>query len=305
MTLVTTKHLLDKANKANYAIGAFNVNDMEMLQAIICAAESQKSPVIIQTSEGAIKYAGLKVLFNLIKTVAKNTKVPIAIHLDHGRNFELIKKCIKIGYTSIMIDASHFEFKENIRQTKKVVFLCEKKGVSVEAELGTIGGAEESVISRKIIYTEPRVAKEFIEKTGIDALAIAIGTSHGAFKFAGKQNLDINRLKQIKKIVKIPLVLHGASCVPQWLVNRANKFGAKISGTQGVPDSQIKLAVKNGINKINTDTDLRLAFTESVRETLAKKPSEFDPRNILGPTKDLIQKIAEHRMKLFGSNGKI
>jgi|SRR3989344_5702158 len=304
MTLTTIKYLLDKANKKNYAVGAFNVNDMEILEAIVRAAESQKSPVILQTSEGAIKYAGLKVLFNLLKTVGDNTKIPAVIHLDHGRNFDLIKQCVKIGYTSIMIDASNFEFKENIRQTKKVVSLCEKKGVSVEAELGTIGGAEESIVSRKIIYTEPSAAKDFTEKTGIDALAIAIGTSHGAFKFAGRQKLDIERLKQIKKLVKIPLVLHGASCVPKWLINRANKFGARISGAEGVPDSQVALAVKNGINKVNTDTDLRLAFTESVRETLAKKPSEFDPRNILGPAKDLIQKIVEHRMKLFGSSDK-
>ncbi|MBI4140291.1 class II fructose-1,6-bisphosphate aldolase [Candidatus Woesearchaeota archaeon] len=304
MSLVTLKSLLYKSNKNNYAVGAFNVNNMEVLEAVIRAAESRKSPVIIQTSEGAISYAGLKILFSMIKTAVENSKIPAAIHLDHGRNLALIKKCISIGYTSIMIDASHFEFKENIKQTKKVVSLCEKKGISVEAELGTIGGAEESVVARKIIYTDPSAAKEFVDRTGIDALAIAIGTSHGAFKFAGRQELDISRLKQIKKLVKIPLVLHGASCVPLWLVSRANKFGAKISGAEGVPDSQVALAVKNGINKVNTDTDLRLAFTESVRETLAKNKKEFDPRKILGPARDTIQKIVEHRMKLFGSAGK-
>ena len=301
MTLVAMKSLLDKANKNNYAVGAFNVNNLEILEAIIRAAESQKSPVIIQTSEGAISYAGLKVLFSMIKTAVDDAKIPAAIHLDHGRNLSLIKKCINIGYTSVMIDSSHFEFEENIKMTKKVVSLASKKNVSVEAELGTIGGAEESVVSRKIIYTDPSAAKEFVNRTGIDALAVAIGTSHGAFKFAGKQKLDISRLKEIKKLVKNPLVLHGASCVPQWLVARANKFGAKISGAEGVPDSQVRLAVKNGINKVNTDTDIRLAFTEAVRETLAKNKKEFDPRKILSPARDTIQKIVEHRIKLFGS----
>ena len=301
MTLVAMKSLLDKANKNNYAVGAFNVNNLEILEAIIRAAESQKSPVIIQTSEGAISYAGLKVLFSMIKTAVDDAKIPAAIHLDHGRNLSLIKKCINIGYTSVMIDSSHFEFEENIKLTKKVVSLASKKNVSVEAELGTIGGAEESVVSRKIIYTDPSAAKEFVNRTGIDALAVAIGTSHGAFKFAGKQKLDISRLKEIKKLVKNPLVLHGASCVPQWLVARANKFGAKISGAEGVPDSQVRLAVKNGINKVNTDTDIRLAFTEAVRETLAKNKKEFDPRKILSPARDTIQKIVEHRIKLFGS----
>lgn len=302
MTVVSMKQLLEKANKKNYAVGAFNVNDMEIAEAVVRAAEAQKSPVIVQTSEGAIAYAGLKVLFEIVKTVIEDSKIPAAIHLDHGRNMDIIKKCIKIGYTSVMIDASHFEFDENIKLTKKVVRLAQKKNVSVEAELGTIGGAEESVVSRKIIYTEPSAAKEFIDSTGVDALAIAIGTSHGAFKFAGKAKLDINRLKQIKALVKTPLVLHGASCVPQDLLARAKKFGAKIENAEGVPDSQISLAVKNGINKINTDTDLRLAFTEAVRETLSKKPEEFDPRKILGPARDSIQKIVEHRMKLFGSS---
>ena len=304
MSVVSMKHLLDKAAHKNYAVGAFNVNNLEILEAIIRAAESRNAPVIIQTSEGAIEYAGLKVLFGMIKSAVDCSKIPMAIHLDHGRNLRLIKKCINAGYTSVMIDASHFDFRKNVRLTKKVVGWAGKRNVSVESELGTIGGAEESVIARKIIYTEPKSAKEFVEKTGVDALAVAIGTSHGAFKFAGTPKLDIARLRQIKKLVKIPLVLHGASGVPQALISRARKFGAKISGAEGVPDSQIVLAVKNGINKINTDTDLRLAFTEAVRETLAKKPSEFDPRKILGPARDSIQRIVEHRIKIFGSAGK-
>lgn len=304
MTLVSMKYLLDRANREDYSVGAFNVNDMEILEAVIRAAESKKSPVIIQTSEGAIEYAGLKLLFGMIKTAVKNSKIPMAVHLDHGRNLDLIKKCIKIGYTSVMIDASHFDFEGNIKLTKKVVGWADKKNVSVEAELGTIGGAEESVISRKIIYTEPKSAKDFVDRTGVDALAVAIGTSHGAFKFASTPKLDIARLKQIKKLVKIPLVLHGASGVPQALISRAKKFGAKIAGAEGVPDAQIALAVKNGINKINTDTDLRLAFTEAVREVLVKKPSEFDPRKILGPARDSIQRIVEHRIGLFGSTRK-
>lgn len=304
MTLVTMKSLLAKADKERYAVGAFNVNNLEILEAVVRAAEKKKSPVIIQTSEGAIKYAGLNMLFSMIKTAVENARIPAAIHLDHGRDLTLIKKCINLGYTSVMIDASHLEFEKNIKTTKKVVSWAQKKKVTVEAELGTIGGAEEKIVARNILYTDPTAAKEFVDLTGCDALAIAIGTSHGAFKFSGKAKLDISRLKQIKKVVNVPLVLHGASCVPKELVAKAKKFGAKIVGAEGVPDAQIKVAVKNGINKINTDTDIRLGFAEAVRETLQKHPEEFDPRKILGPARDLMQKIVEHRMELFGSKGK-
>jgi fructose-bisphosphate aldolase class II len=303
--LVTNKFLLQKANKGNYAVGAFNINNMEFLQAIINAAEKLKSPAIVQTTEGAIKYAGLVYLHSLVTTAAKYTKTPISLHLDHGRDLDIIKQCIKIGYTSVMIDGSHYDFEKNIRVTKKVVSLAHKKGVSVEAELGTIGGVEEDVSARKIIYTDPGAALEFVKRTGVDTLAVAIGTSHGAYKFAGKSKLDIKRLKEIKKKLKIPLVLHGGSGIPADIISKAKKYGAKFGKPKGVSDFEMKKAVRNGINKVNIDSDLRLSFTAAVREVLAKKPEEFDPRKILSPARAFIQKTVEHKMKLFGSAGRI
>jgi len=299
--LVTGKKILDKANKKKYAVGAFNINNMEILQAIVRASEKLKAPVILQTSEGAIKYAGLKYLFSMAKIAAESSKINIAIHLDHGTDLKIIKKCIDIGYTSVMIDSSKYKFEKNIRITKKVIQMAHRKRVSVEAELGTIGGAEDLVKSRKIIYTDPDKAVEFVKRTGCDSLAIAIGTSHGAHKFKGKSKLDFKRLKEIKKRLKMPLVLHGGSGVPANIVAKARKYGAKISGAKGVLDSQIKKAVKLGINKINTDTDLRVSFDAAIREVIKKHPEDFDPRHILGPARDYMQKVVEHRIKIFGS----
>ena len=302
--LVTGKKLLDKANKGKYAVGAFNVNNMELMQAIVRAAEKLKSPAILQTSEGAIGYAGLETLFHLLKQTAEESNNPFTIHLDHGRNLELIKKCIRIGYTSIMYDGSHLPFDQNVKTTRKVVGWCHKKGIGVEAELGTIGGAEDLISARQIIYTEPSSAVEFVRETGCDSLAIAIGTSHGAYKFSGTAHLDIGRLMVIKKLLPMPLVLHGASGVPGDIVRKAQEFGARLGEPEGVPDEQISRAIRHGINKINTDTDLRLAFTASLRETIATKPEEFDPRKLLAPARDAIQAVVEHRMRLFGSAGK-
>ena len=302
--IVTLKEVLQKAHKQNYAVGAFNVNNMEILQAVVSAAEKLKSPVIVQTSEGAIKYAGLDMLYHMANSISEFTSIPIVLHLDHGRDLETVKQCIKIGYSSVMFDGSHLEFEENIKLTKKVVQMTHKEDISVEGELGTIGGAEDLVSARKILYTDPEAAKEFVEKTNVDALAVAIGTSHGAYKFNGKANLDINRLKEINKKVKIPLVLHGASGVPDWLVKEATKYGARLGKPEGVPESQIKQAIKNGVDKINTDTDLRLAFDAAVRKVLREQPSDFDPRHVLAPARELIQKVVEHRIKLFGSAGK-
>ncbi len=301
--LVTLKQILSKANKGNYAVGAFNINNMEIAQAIINAAVSQKSPVILQTSEGALSYAGI----DYIKCIAYNAakqKVPVVLHVDHGRDIELIKKCIKAGWTGIMYDGSHLPFEQNVKNTRKVVNLAHKKGIGVEGELGTIGGAEEKIIARHIVYTDPEAAVEFVQKTGVDALAIAIGTSHGAYKFEGSAKLDLHLLKVIKEKLQMPLVLHGASGVPAWLVTQAARYGAQLGKPEGVPDEQITEAVKYGINKINTDTDLRLAFDAAVRKFLAEKPEDFDPRHILGPARELIQQIVEHRIKLFGSGGK-
>jgi len=302
--LATLKQVLAKANKGKYGVGAFNINNLEIIQSVVNAAAKLKSPVILQTSEGAIKYAGMKYLKVIVEEAAEENKIPIVFHVDHGRDLEIIKEAIKTGYTSVMIDGSHLPFDENVAITKKVVGWAHAKGVSVEGELGTIGGAEEKIVARKIIYTDPAVAKEFVDKTGVDALAVAIGTSHGAYKFAGAAKLDIERLRIIKKILNMPLVLHGASGVPEWLVHTAEHYGAKLGKPGGVPDDQIKAAIKNGINKINTDTDIRLAFDAGVREVIATAPEEFDPRHILGRARELMQDVVEHRIKLFGSAGK-
>lgn len=304
MTLVTGSSLLKAAQKGRYAVGAFNINNLEIMQAIVWAAEKQKSPAILQTSEGAIKYAGLDDIYSLISTAAKVSKMPFAIHLDHGRDLDTIKKCIKIGYTSIMFDGSHLPFDENIATTKKVVRWAHAKKISVEAELGTIGGAEDLVSAKKIIYTEPDNALEFVKKTKTDSLAIAIGTSHGAYKFKGAAKLDIGRLRIIHELVSIPLVLHGASGVPHWLVKKAEKYGACLKDPEGVPDAQISRAIPYGICKINTDTDLRLAFDAGIREFLATQCGDFDPRHILGAARGMMQQIVEQRMELFGSRGK-
>jgi fructose-bisphosphate aldolase class II len=241
----------------------------------------------------------------LVAQAAQEHKIPIVLHLDHGRDLATIRQAIASGYTSVMIDGSHLPFEENITVTKKVVGWARAKGVSAEGELGTIGGAEDKVSSRNIILTEPEAAKEFVERTGVDALAIAIGTSHGAYKFAGAAKLDIRRLAQIKKLLKMPLVLHGASGVPDWLVRTAERYGAELGKPEGVPDEQISAAIKSGINKINTDTDLRLAFDAGVREIIMTQPKDFDPRHILGRARELMQEVVEHRIQLFGSGGKV
>ncbi len=299
-----TTSILQKAQRGSYAVGHFNINNMEMVQAIVQAGVKLKSPVILATSEGAIQYAGMEYLYALAKTAAETSKIPIALHLDHGRDMKIIENAIRIGYSSVMIDASHEEFEKNIALTKKVVQMAHRKGISVEAELGTIGGAEDTVKSRTILYTDPAKASEFVKRTGCDFLAIAIGTSHGAYKFAGKAHLRIDILNEVRKRVKIPLVLHGASCVPLSAVKEAEKYGADLRGVQGVPDEQIKLAVKKGICKFNTDTDLRIAFDAGIRKFIKSYPGDFDPRHILAPARAYMQKGVEHRIKLFGSGGK-
>lgn len=299
-----TKKLLLKAQKGKYAVAHFNINNMEIVQGVVAAAQKLKAPIILATSEGALKYAGMDYLHAIAKTAAEKSSIPIALHLDHGKDMKVIKRAIQKGYSSVMIDASHENFEKNIRLTKQVVALAHKKGIAVEAELGTIGGAEDLVSSKNIIYTDARKAKEFVDRTGCDILAVAIGTSHGAYKFAGKALLREDILKQIKAKVKIPLVLHGASGVPGSLVKMAEQYGADLSGVKGVPDAQIKVAIKNGITKINTDTDLRIAFDAAVRKALHSQPKDFDPRHILAPARDLVQQVAEQRIRLFGSAGK-
>ncbi len=299
-----TKTILEKAHKNHYAVPHFNINNMEILQGVVQAAVKLKSPIILATSEGAIGYAGMEYLYALAKVAAETHKIPIALHLDHGKDLNIIKKAIQLGYSSVMIDASHEEFEKNIAFTRKVVQLAHRQRISVEAELGTIGGAEDLVESRKILYTNPTKAKEFVNRTGCDFLAVAIGTSHGAYKFRGKADLRQDIVEQIRKLVKVPLVLHGASGVPEKIVKEAQKYGAKLTGVYGVPDSQIKLAIQKGITKINTDTDLRLAFDAAVRKAVQARPADFDPRHILGPAREAIQKVAEQRITLFDSKGK-
>jgi fructose-bisphosphate aldolase class II len=306
MPLTTNKELLTLARKGGYAVGAFNINNLEILQAIVIAAEAERSPAIIAVSEGAIQYAGMPYLVSMVRTAAAQTSTPISLHLDHGKDLEVIRSCIDNGFTSVMIDGSEFEFGKNIEVTKKVVEMAKRKGVSVEAELGRLKGIEEkiSVSEKEAFLTDPQAAEDFFKKTGVDALAIAIGTSHGAYKFKGEVKLDFERLKEIARKVSIPLVLHGASGVPSAVLERAERFGAKLPGAKGIPDEAIQKAIGLGISKINIDTDLRLSFVGALREILTTKPDEFDPRKILGPGREAIKQTVQSKMKLFGSSGK-
>jgi fructose-bisphosphate aldolase class II len=303
--LVTNRDLLVPARRKAYAVGAFNVNNLEIILAVAEAAIEEKSPAIIAVTPSAIKYGGLPYLSKIARIAAETSPVQMSLHLDHGEDFETASKCISAGFTSVMIDGSHLKFEENIVLTKRVVDTAHPKGVSVEAELGRLAGVEESTVEEKdAILTDPVGAEEFVERTGVDALAVAIGTSHGAYKFKAEPKLDFERLKLIKEKIAIPLVLHGASAVPAWIVEKAAKYGAELGGAKGIPEEHIQKAISLGIAKINIDTDLRLAFTATVREVLAKSPKEFDPRKILGPAKDAIREVVKGKMRLFGSSGK-
>src|SRR3989337_2200729 len=271
--LVSNKALMVPARKNGYAIGAFNVQNMESAQAVAEAAAEEKSPAILQIPPSVIKYAGLPYISGLVKTAAQLSSVPLAMHLDHGEDFETAAKCIDAGFSSVMIDGSFLKFEENIALTKRVVDVAHPKGVSVEAELGKLAGIEErSVEEKDAILTDPKTAAEFVERTGVDMLAVAIGTSHGAYKFKSETKLDIERLKVISENTSIPLVLHGASSVPDWLIEKATKYGASLSGAKGIPEEQIKKAIALGIAKINIDTDLRLAFTATVSMLIFAMP---------------------------------
>jgi fructose-bisphosphate aldolase class II len=309
--LTTLKPVLAKAHKAGYAVGAFNTNNLEITLAVIEAAVETRSPVIIQTSEGAVEYAGMEYLKAMILTAAKS-KVPVVFHLDHGKDLKVVKRAIDSGYTSVMYDGSALPEKENLANTKKVVAWARRKGVSVEAEIGAIVGIEDfvSVEEKDAHLTDPAKAAAFAKATKCDALAIAIGTAHGAFKFKGETKLDFDRLKRIKDATRMPLVLHGASGIDAALVERTKTqcsiLGdcARLENAHGVSDEAIAKAVKLGINKINVDSDLRIAFTAAVRETLINDKKAFDPRKILGPAKKLMKEVVKHKMELFGSAGK-
>ncbi|MEK6825151.1 MAG: class II fructose-bisphosphate aldolase [Nanoarchaeota archaeon] len=300
--IATAKSVLRKAQKGRYSVGAFNIYNIETLHAVIKAAEHLKSPVIIQTSESAITYAGLETISELMHISARAAKVPVVIHLDHGRNISLIKQAIKAEYTSVMIDASHYNFEKNISLTQDIVKSARSKNISVEAELGIIGGKEDD-LSGTSWCTDPKQAVEFVKRTGIDSLAIAIGTSHGAYKTKGI-SLRLDILKEIRKHVSIPLVLHGASLVQKKDITKARNTGITLGKAQGIPKDQIKKAIRLGICKINVDTDLRLAFSTALREHTQHHPESINPRDALSYAEEATQKSVEEHLKLFGSEGK-
>ena len=300
MALITTKEMFKKALVNDYAVGAFNVNNMEIIQGIVDAASIENAPLILQVSAGARKYAKPAYLLKLVEAAIEDTGLDIALHLDHGEDFDICKKCIDDGFTSVMIDGSKHPFEENIALTKQVVEYAHAHGVVVEAELGKLAGVEDNikVDARSATFTDPDEAVEFVERTGVDSLAIAIGTSHGAYKFKGEPYLDYERLKKIHSLLPdTPLVLHGASSVLKEFVDRCNKFGGQIPGAQGVPEEMIRESTKYGICKVNIDTDLRLAMTAEIRRILIENPSEFDPRKYLGPGRDAITTTAQHKIR--------
>ena len=308
MALVTTKEMFEKSMKEHFAIGAFNVNNMEIIQGIVTAANEEKSPVILQVSSSARKYAGHRYLMKMVEAAVEETDIPIALHLDHGPDFETCKSCIDGGFTSVMIDGSKYSFEENIALTKQVVDYAHERGVVVEAELGKLAGIEDdvNVAASDAIYTDPDQAEEFVKRTGCDSLAIAIGTSHGAYKFKGEAKLRFDILQKVKeKLPNTPIVLHGASTVIPELVEMCNRFGGDIPGAKGVPDEMLKQAGQMGVSKINVDTDLRLAMTAQIRKVFAEKPSEFDPRKYLAPARDAIKETVQHKIHdVFCSSGK-
>jgi fructose-bisphosphate aldolase class II len=307
MGLVTSTELFKRAQEGGYAIGAFNVNNMEIIQGIVDAAKEEKSALILQVSAGARKYANSIYLKKLVEAAVEDSDLDIVLHLDHGEDLEIVKQCIDDGFTSVMIDASHYPFEENVRITKEVVDYAHARGVVVEAELGKLAGVEDavSVAKEDATYTDPDEAVEFVKRTGIDSLAVAIGTSHGAYKFKGEPKLDFERLEKIGMMLPdTPLVLHGASTVLPEFVELCNKYGGDIPGAQGVPEEMLRRAAQMNVAKINIDTDLRLAMTAAIRQFMVENPSEFDPRKYLGPARAAIKGMVQHKIKnVLGSSG--
>ncbi len=300
MALVTSKEMFAKAIEKDYAVGAFNVNNMEIIQGIMDAAKEENAPLILQVSAGARKYAKPVYLLKLVEAAIEDTGLDVCLHLDHGEDFDICKSCVDGGFTSVMVDGSKHPFEENIALTKQVVEYAHDHGVVVEAELGKLAGVEDNikVDARSATFTDPDEAAEFVERTGVDSLAIAIGTSHGAYKFKGEPYLDFERLKEIHKLIpNTPLVLHGASTVLPEFVDRCNQYGGEIPGAQGVPEDMIRESTKWGICKVNIDTDLRLAMTAEIRRILVESPAEFDPRKYLGPARDAIHRMVQHKIK--------
>lgn len=310
MSLVNTKEMLSKAYKEGYAVGAFNVNNMEIIQGIMNAVNELSSPVILQASAGARKYAGATYLKKLVEAAEQESSVPIALHLDHGDSFEICKNCIDSGFTSVMIDGSSLNYDENVEITAKVSEYAHKYGVTVEGELGSLSGIEDSIniMENKSFYTNPDQVEDFVRKTNVDSLAVAIGTSHGAYKFkpGQKAELRFDILKEIeKKLPEFPIVLHGASSVIPEFVEEINKFGGNLGKAMGIPESMLKEAAKMAVCKINVDSDLRLAMTAKIRKSLFENPENFDPRKYLSPARDAIESIVKHKIiNVLGCAGK-
>ena len=309
MALVTTKEMFKKAYAGGYAIGAFNINNMEIIQAITEAAEETKSPVILQVSAGARKYAKHEYLLALANAAVKDSGVDLALHLDHGADFEICKACIDGGFTSVMIDGSHHAYEDNIALTKKVVEYAHERGVVVEGELGVLAGVEDEVVAEHSSYTRPEEVEDFVTRTGVDSLAISIGTSHGAFKFTPKQctrnekgilvppPLRFDILEEIeKRLPEFPIVLHGASSVPQDLVAEINSLGGKMPDAVGIPEEQLRQAAKMAVCKINIDSDIRVAMTAGIRRVFTNEPSVFDPRGYLTVAREEVKKMVKHKI---------
>ena len=305
MALVTTKEMFKKAYEGKYSIGAFNINNMEIIQGVVNAAAKYNSAVILQVSKSALAYAGPKYLMAMVKAAIEDTGIDVAVHLDHGPDIETIKKVIDCGFTSVMFDGSHFEYEENVMKTKEVVEYAHSKGVVVEAELGMLAGIEDdvNVSAENATYTDPEQAVDFIKRTGVDSLAIAIGTSHGAYKFKGEPKLRFDILESITEkleaegIHNFPIVLHGASSVDENSVKICNEFGGKINGASGIPNDMLRKASSMAVCKINMDTDLRLAMTAAIRKFQGEKPDQIDPRGYLGAARESIQKLVEDKIE--------
>ena len=306
MSLKSGLELLKPARLGKYGVGAFNTTNMEITQAILEAAEESRSPVILSLSEGALRYGG-KQLVDIVTTMGEDASIPVAVHLDHGSSYESCIKALRYGFTSVMIDKSHEDEDVNIAETKIVVAAAHTVGVSVEAEIGRLGGIEEHVVvsQEDVLLTKPDEAERFMSKSGADYLAVAIGTSHGANKGLGRPFVDHDRIKEIALRLPNPLVMHGASGVPKEIVSRLNDAGGSLANASGIFEEDIKEGIKHGIAKINTDTDLRLAFTARLREVLANKPDEYDPRNLIGPARTEVKTMVKSRLELFGSAGKV
>jgi len=318
MALVTTTEMFKKAYAGGYAVGAFNINNMEIIQAITEAAAEEKSPVILQVSAGARKYAKHAYLVGLAEAAVKDSGVDFALHLDHGADFEICKNCIDGGFTSVMIDGSHFDYEENVALTKKVVEYAHAHGCVVEGELGVLAGVEDDVVAEHSSYTRPEEVEDFVTRTGVDSLAISIGTSHGAYKFTAKQctrnekgilvppPLRFDILEEIeKRLPGFPIVLHGASSVPQEYVAEINALGGKLPDAVGIPEEQLRKAASMAVCKINIDSDIRLAMTAGIRRVFSNDPSVFDPRGYLSVARDEVKKMVKHKIvDVLGSNGK-